>query len=98
MKEEKQTCRKKNDEKAKTFFKDGSLESKCKYKNGKRVGNAIWYYPNGNIKQKAPYNSEVLHGVVKTYLRVVKQKIFIIWDTLLCATQNRFNSIFFLFL
>ena len=58
----------------KTFYPNGKLESVVLYEKNVRQGEAIFYWKNGNIKEKRNYVNDKVFGTVTTYFENGKIK------------------------
>ena len=50
-----------------TYYKNGSINTKISYKNGKLDGISKKYYPNGVIRRLDRYSNGEVNGISKTY-------------------------------
>jgi TonB family protein len=58
----------------KTFFPNGNLESIVVYEKNVRQGEAVFYWENGNVREKRNYVNDKVFGTVTSYYENGKMK------------------------
>jgi antitoxin component YwqK of YwqJK toxin-antitoxin module len=55
------------EEKEKTYYPNGKLESTGTLINGKKNGTWVYYFENGNVSRKINFKDDLEDGLVKTF-------------------------------
>ena len=53
--------------KVKLYNEEENIEAILGYKEGLRSGDYIFYFPNGNIKERGAFKNNKLQGLIETY-------------------------------